>query len=625
MNSIRGPGKPYAVGCVGGAAPRKSHGRGRWWSVSSAQLNVWTWRLSLSEKLTSNTGEIDVGTLTGNDSIFVIPFFQRPYKWGPRKLEQLEMDLLSLVDGTDDVHFLGAIIFHGLPKNPSDPAAYELIDGQQRLTTIYLYMCAVVRTLIDVGLVEEAEALFRKYLVVSVGTYGKSNLKLQPSREDQGDLNAVIRDILGARNFDQHLAGFSFKPLAASGEARQRISKNYASAKRFLKRQLAEDGIERIRDLYGSLLQRMSVVQIDVKDPTNGPRIFDSLNSGQEPMTIGDLVRNDVFAKTAASDPDKAIAINDQYWTPFYARFKVGTKDYFDDFFFPFGLVHNPNLKKSEVYAALKKRWKDQEPAAVVGELAEYQNSFLDLRFGTNESEHPKQLARAFRRFHEMGAPSSVYPFLMRISIEVSRGSLNPTDAVGILSVIDSFLTRRAICGHEPTGLHAVFKGLWGDIKENPTAFAAAAVIAGKKTVVKPTDAEVTESITKRPIYGSAICRYVLRQLDESLGGDDVSSLPMWIEHVLPQSAKEWRSFSATEHARDKDLLANLIPLSIQMNQQLQNSPYDIKRPYYLDDSAFKSAREFAKSHSDWTPQGLSDRSKMMDELARSRWPDVFH
>jgi uncharacterized protein with ParB-like and HNH nuclease domain len=107
-------------------------------------------------KLTNNADEADISSLIGNDSIFAIPFFQRPYKWKPAKLAQLNSDVLALVDEESDIHFLGAIIIHGLASKPAEAQIFEVIDGQQRLTTLYLYMCAVVKTLLDEGESEEA-------------------------------------------------------------------------------------------------------------------------------------------------------------------------------------------------------------------------------------------------------------------------------------------------------------------------------------------------------------------------------------------------------------------------------------------------------------------------------------
>ena len=64
---------------------------------------------------------------------------------------------------------------------------------------------------------------------------------------------------------------------------------NYRIAIRFFEEQVKKEGIDRLRALYKALLESMSVVQIDVWDPRNGPKTFDSLNSRQEPMTTGDL------------------------------------------------------------------------------------------------------------------------------------------------------------------------------------------------------------------------------------------------------------------------------------------------------------------------------------------------
>src|SRR5262245_10557025 len=121
-------------------------------------------------RLTNNSDETDIAALISGDSIFSIPYFQRPYKWKSDKLKQLNDDLLSLVDGTSDFHFLGAVIVHGKRSNPSDPDFYEVIDGQQRITTLFLYLCATVRSLSLIGSYGDAAALFLRYLVINRST-----------------------------------------------------------------------------------------------------------------------------------------------------------------------------------------------------------------------------------------------------------------------------------------------------------------------------------------------------------------------------------------------------------------------------------------------------------------------
>ena len=92
----------------------------------------------MDNKLTTSSDETPIYDLFSGDLVFGIPYFQRPYKWKKDNIERFEEDLLSLVDIDDTSHFLGAIIIYGKQTAPSDPKYYEVIDGQQRLTTLFL-------------------------------------------------------------------------------------------------------------------------------------------------------------------------------------------------------------------------------------------------------------------------------------------------------------------------------------------------------------------------------------------------------------------------------------------------------------------------------------------------------
>lgn len=575
-------------------------------------------------RLTNNSDETDISSLLSGDVVFSIPFFQRAYKWKPARLRQLNEDLLTIVDQASEFHFLGAVIIHGRSSNPSDPKVYEVIDGQQRITTLYLYMAATVRALADLGAVDEAAGLFFKYLVVPRSTNLHSNLKLHSCREDRAQLNWVIRDVLSASKLKDKLGGFEPKYLPPSGKETGVLRNNYRSALRFLKSQEEQGGLVRLQVAYQALLEAMSIVQIDVWDPTNGPKIFDSLNSRQEPMTIGDLVRNEIFAKVADEHPDDIEQIDQHSWQPFYQKFQMDGHNLFDSYFFPYGLVLDPNLKKSEVYTHLREEWKEiDDPKTIVEMLAVYQDAFIDLTTGQNTQGHGAPVAKALKNLHNLGAPSSTLPFLMRLSHAVSQSELSETNALESLETIESFLVRRAVCGHEPTGLHAVFKRLWDDCNGNPDRKSITESIRKHKTVVWPSGEAFSEAIQSRALYKVNVTPYLLREYDQSLGGDIPGPIP-WIEHVLPETAtKEWLSvFSKEQHQTLKDRLANLIPLSKEMNMGLGNKPYADKRKTYKTDSMFKSARHFADEHEDWTPHALEERAQVLASWAVGRWAD---
>ena len=118
----------------------------------------------------------------------------------------------------------------------------------------------------------------------------------------------------------------------------------------------------------------------------------------------------------------------------------------------------------------LRTLWRDiKEPGDIIAQLADFQSAFLDAAKGTNTQNHSPAVRDAFLRLHEANAPTSTYPFLMQLSNAARDGSIDADRTVAVLSLIESFLVRRAICGHEPTGLHAVFKRLWTDCIASPT------------------------------------------------------------------------------------------------------------------------------------------------------------
>ena len=573
-------------------------------------------------RLTTSSDETELSKLLDGEKIFSIPYFQRAYKWKLDKLRQLETDLLNVVDA-EDSHFLGAMIIYGRSTAPAEPDVYEVIDGQQRMTTVFLYICAIVRALCKKDLYEEAEGLFLKYLVIGRATRLVSNSKLHCCKEDRAQLNRVFGNLVSDPAFAKRLGAFRYKPLSATGEDKGRLWSNYLAAQRFLDEQVRLEGVERLQALYGALLKSMTLVQIVVKNPTDGPKIFDSLNSRQEPMTTGDLVRNEIFSKVANEHPDTIEAIDQRSWQPFYSRFRQGSISLFDAYFFPYGLIQDPNIRKSDVYEKLRTQWKGiDDPEDIVRRLSVYQGAFLDAARGTNSQGHAQDVCSAFSRLHQAGAPSSTYPFLMQFSNAVRDGDVDADEAVAVLSLIESFLVRRAICGHEPTGLHAVFKRLWVDCDGSPTAGKVQTKIRGHRTVAWPSAEDVQSAVSTRALYATSIAAYLLIEWNRKVGGDQPVTAP-WIEHVLPDKpVEQWfKVFTREQHARMKDLLANLLPLSEEMNRNLSNGPYSAKQPKYRDDSGFKAARNFAEEHDDWTPAALEARSTALAAWAVERWP----
>jgi hypothetical protein len=528
----------------------------------------------------------------------------------------------SLIGDTPDSHFLGAIIIHGRRRNPSEPTVFEVIDGQQRLTTIFIFIAAIVRVLCKLKQYDEAIGLFQRYLSLGRQTGMLSNVKLHPGKEDRKQFNSMMSDLADDPVFRDRLGPYAPLALPDTGPEKGALRNNYRAALRFLESQNEQDGLDRIRLIIRSILDFMSVVQIDVFDPTNGPKIFDSLNSRQEPMTIGDLIRNEIFSRVANQSSESIERLDRDCWQPFYEKFRQGEKNLFDSYFFPYGLIQNPNLAKSEVYGHLREAWKEADtPDEIIDQLARYQDAFIDIVVGSNLQRHKPPLRDAILRLNQMDAPSATYPFLMQVSQAAKEEVLDEKSSVALLEVVESFLVRRAISGIEPTGLHAVFKRLWNDLSGDYSTKKLIEEIRKHTTVKWPTNDDFLVEVRNRSLYGSSITSYFVAQYNRSLGGDVPHNIP-WIEHILPTEPEDvwWDSFTREQHEELKDRLCNLIPLSSQMNQSLKNARYEKKRKRYLEDSMFKSARLLAKKNNDWTPKEMASRADELAAWASKRW-----
>lgn len=276
----------------------------------------------------------------------------------------------------------------------------------------------------------------------------------------------------------------------------------------------------------------------------------------------------------------------------------------------------------SELFSQLRETWKSLGPEEIVGHMKPFQLPFLGVDSTGVHPESP-DISIRLERLVRMRRPSSVYPYVMSMLHARDNEEISDGQCTDLLDTLETFLVRRAILGFEPTGLHALFKGLWAQLPQrNSTGFIS--VVVEKPTIQWPSDDDLTEAIQTRPLARTNICKYLLVEYDRSLPGDDVTANPT-IEHIMPQSYEpkgEWsKLFSRDHHKNLKDTWANLIPLSSPLNSSLQADPYSLKRPRYKAESMFLSSRDLADKWEVWTPDSIEERAKVLCNWAIERWP----
>jgi len=251
--------------------------------------------------------------------------------------------------------------------------------------------------------------------------------------------------------------------------------------------------------------------------------------------------------------------------------------------------------------------------------------------FCGNLCNHEADVAKLIHDLYRLGAPSSIYSFLIKISYECRTGNLSASVAADLFRAAESFLVRRGAFGLEPSGLHAAFKGLWSEIKqdmadEGITDDAKMVTlmikrIRARSTVKWPSSDEFIHSLESRGIYGSRVTPYILSEYNKSLGDDGVDGKPH-VEHVLPQVMSEtWTPiFTKEVHAGLVDKIGNLTLLSEKMNTEISNGAYELKRDKFRTQSRYTISRKLGTDYENWTTASIKRRSHDIATWAALRW-----
>ncbi len=574
------------------------------------------------QKVTSDTNECFPDRFLNGFNRLSIPLFQRGYAWEKKQFERFREDIERAVDSEDRAVFIGTIVAIRRKTGINDPDEFEIVDGQQRLITIYLTVLAAAVVMAERGLKAEAGNLARRFLFHPDVT--SSNTKLFTSRIDTQEFHNLWDDALKVGAFKEALKDSIPSPPPPSGASNPNpeIRKQFQRIRKWLASVADEQPVDptRIQTYVTAALTHLSMVYLELQDPTSAPTIFEGLNNGGIKTTVGDLVRNEVFSRLR-SKPDLAQNLFDGPWKDFEKQ--LGSN--YLEFFFPYGLILDHQTKKSDLFSALRARWKNTDVEDIIKEMRSYVPSFNAVLSGVVGDWAEKDVKLGVSRLPRMGClPASARPYLMQLIHETEAGKVPQAICSDILSVIENFLVRRAICGFEPTGLHAVFKGLWGDTKEILSAPAVVARIRKHKTVQWPGDDQVRQAVHTRELYGTNVIDFLASEYDRSLGGDTPPGVPQ-IEHIMPKStAAGWSHISKDEHKRWLNRWANLVVCSQPLNASISNSPYEEKRKRYLDDSMYKSPRKIAETWSVWDVQSMEQRSEILADFVMNRWPTLI-
>lgn len=603
--------------------------------------------------------KVSLSDLFSNRKRYVVPLFQRAYVWNKeRQWQPLWQDVMDRAEAVlranpntrPKDHFLGAIVTAPRASFGVGVPVAELIDGQQRLTTLQVLLQALHDVAKDSEQAQIAEAVGT--LLRNQRPWGADDdqYKVWPTNDDQ----VVYRSIVEAGSYNAVLEAYPEKRLKykRTPEPRVLLADAYLHFYACIESFTEEDRDRTFAALYQAVTEHLQVVHIELEAGEDPQAIFEALNGRGEPLTPADLIKNFLFRKVAGD----MVAAYKLHWSPLDAqpaeddsetemkfwrrKQRQGrlTRSRLDLFFFHYLAMRTGGETLIGSLFREFQSWHDTTGEDVLVTLADvktHANLFARL-IAPAGSTRVDTFARRVRSLDT----STVYPTILYLLGE-GKHKVVDEELPGILTDVESYLVRRAVCRHSTKAYNHLFLQLLVQLRQSGRIDRA--VVQGFLRDLKgehhvwPSDAEFKEAWTERPAYrelGPHRTAMILKALNDAEFSrfHEVIEIKseLTVDHVLPQS---WRPHwpwpvpagvdrEAAGRQRDQALhrFGNLTLITGGLNSKLKNAAFKERRAYLAKHSVLKLNAWFQEVK-DWNEEEIARRGEALFEVALRVWP----
>jgi hypothetical protein len=584
---------------------------------------------------------------------YLIPLYQRQYAW------KVEPQLELLWEDIDRVanhliregrlhapHFMGAMVIAQMKTYGRQVQAFEVIDGQQRLTTFQIMIAALG----DVAKAKSSEyaAEVVKYLLNDgvMDSPDVERFKLWPSSVDRATFTTLISPDHPMGKEPEN--GSGSVPVAAAA---------YAFFREKIQEFVTPDGVHdafRMEKLFEALKTGLAVVSIELEINDDPQTIFETLNSRGVDLSVGDLLRNFVFQRATGRGQSAGSlnvdALYETYWLPLDGWFwREGdtrgrlTKPRLDWLIADHLAMKKASIVASEDLYNIYRRWIIETAPfeGVEAELQSLTNSAAVYRRVT-EQRDDDPLAR-LGRFARAFDVSTAMPLVIYLVTEAGVGD----DLPSALTLIESYIVRRDLCGLPTGNYNRFFIEAIAKLRDGsgPVLDRLAQILAAGKidTTRWPRDEEWRKNWLSRQQYKPARqprLRYVFESLEDRkrTTASEVVKIrsDLTLEHIMPVKWREFWPIPGTENISPEEIdveqlskeadrdakvqtMGNLTLLTQSLNSSVSNGPYSVKLPAVRAQSALVLNREL-HDFDNWNDEMITLRGTKLFETARNIW-----
>jgi len=615
-----------------------------------------------------------------------VPLFQRQYVWS-RELqweplwEDISRKFEQCLEKQEDAppHFLGAMVLDQKQTPTSHVEKRQVIDGQQRLITLQIFLSAFRDFCKDQKDEQKCDELAKECdnFILNKGMMNNPDVekfKVWPTRLDRSQFEDAVT--LGSREAVEQKHPLIYRKYARKPEPRPKMIEAYLYFYEQISSFFLGDESDkpigndqplasRLEKCFQTLKSALKVAVIDLDSDDDAQVIFETLNARGEPLLPADLLRNFIFLRAGRQGEPQEELYN-QYWLKF------------DDDFWRQEIRQGRLLRpRSDLFMQhfLASRKMTDIPI---------KHLFVEYKFWI-QKEHPFKsvhdelitLARQgddFRRLIEPKSEdvlyqlatflncfdiSTVYPLLLFLM----DANIPQDEWATILVMLESYLLRRAVCNYTTKAYNRIFLNLARFLKqEGATTENIRKHLSGLtgESAEWPRDDALLNAWQKSPTYEnleSAKVVYILRRLNDSYLSEKTERISidsqLTIEHILPQDwIANWplpdgskgmtfqelydseqkkpvdehiQAIAEATKRRNSALqtLGNLTILTQPLNSAVSNSAWKDKKPQLLQASLLPINQQLV-SYDIWDEGTIEQRGKELFARAISFWPAPF-
>ncbi|MFT3874445.1 MAG: DUF262 domain-containing protein [Nocardioides sp.] len=576
---------------------------------------------------------------------FVIPLFQRPYVWKEdEQWEPLWKDIRRIAElriaepHLAATHFLGAVVIQSHEAQSKRLTTWNVIDGQQRLTTLQILADATCALLAESGQTRLAGQLER--LTHNDEIYveeGDSRLKVRHLNKDKPAFDEVMSAEPPVDHAD--LTHADSQIVAAHAYFSTVVEQWLGSPE-------SGDYVSKAKELTDVLLDGLQLVSIELEASENSQEIFETLNARGTPLTAADLVRNFVFQRLEAEGGDTTKAYREDW--PFETKFWMKEVSVGRNFVSRSSLFLNQWLvactgeevspqatfNRFKSYVELESGHKMADLLPVIKSQAEQYEAWTEAAARPGGSLNAAEMA-VYRM--QAGGVEVLKPLLIWLH-EPGR-DLAPDSIDKIIRAAESWVVRRQLLRLSGSDLGRIVADVIAanlsapstDLAERITGHLARLNVT---STYWPGDEELRRTLTTEAAYSRfprGRLRMVLEAIEDSYraetGQPQIERKGYPIEHLLPRSWKDTWPVGTPEEAEARQArvhrLGNLTLLTKSLNSKVSNGPWTSKRGALQDHNTITlTGRVIKRTEGEtWAEPLIDERTTELIDRLLSVWP----